>query len=154
MKKSGLLLCIFFILILQLVVVDNYYYLYRTDFTIHSEEYQYFISKPSEYSTWGGDLEISSNHVITSLWDSDGDVFFQIDLAADHSRCIIDSGNNLKHNAPLINIMLQDGLQCIVKYRNVVGEEDSIHDFAFDIFLNKTHYYDCKWDGTTCKSIH
>lgn len=86
-----------------------------------------FQSDEANAANWGGEITIftpcSVQPVTTSLWDSDGDVFFTIYNVANPSlSCMIDSGANPMTWAPYVNVCQQAGLTCAISAPQPAGE--------------------------------
>ena len=117
--------------------------------------------------TWGGDIFVLNNHTInTSLWDSDGDVFFKLHAINNPKDvCMIDSGetgpskpgtmmnmsNFLSSFLAGVNIMLQFGLSCNTTLEKYVPQKST---YYYSVILEQTHAHDCHWKVDSCKPDH
>merc|ERR1712196_46785 len=94
---------------------------------------------------WGVDLMFSGRDpsgdqtVHTTIWDDDGDGFFQVQVG--DAYCKVDSGSNGLAPGATAEVFEQAGLKCSLT--QIRAHLDGSSCFKFKISLNETHAADC-----------
>merc|ERR1711907_736289 len=90
---------------------------------------------------YGVDMDFSKGTdeqlVHTTITDTDGDGFFQVQMGA--AYCKVDSGSNGLDPGPSAEVFEMSGLQCMMK----TSANQPNGCFQIGIFLNQTHDSDC-----------
>merc|ERR1711939_142882 len=92
---------------------------------------------------WGVDMIFSGRSageqtVHTSIWDTDGDGFFMIQVGKNY--CKVDSGSNGLAPGATAEVFEISGLKCTLTSTTSVPQSGC---FKFGVFLNETHAADC-----------
>lgn len=112
----------------------------NTTFTLSDQTYNF--NETNTYNTWGGELEISDDKktAFTSVWDSDGDVFFA--LINGGRYCVVDSGFNYITGERFLNVYIMFGASC-----SFSSNDANVVINVQDANVN------CRWNGTFCAPV-